>query len=189
MSRKTRSGSEFFSKINVLEIFTSHLRTLKNYKQSSYSRADITVFFVFPLIFSSAVVFSGFKLDKDLVGVLINVFAILAGFLFNLLVLVYEVTSRAVRVGNTVQQNNLSLDKLEEISSNVSFEVSLAIINVLLLAASSAFLEGVPNVVFSLIIFYLVTLFTLTLFMVVKRVHKLLLEEIQYQRKSLTSKS
>lgn len=189
MSNRLKPRSEFFSKINLSEIFLSHLDTLKNYRQSTYSRADIIIFFIFPLLLSSVIVFANFRLSKELIGVLINVFAIFAGLLFNLLVLIYEVISKAVKQENTAQENSLSLDKLEEISSNVSFEIVLSIFNVLLLTVATPFIEGLPNIVFSLVIFYLVTLFTLTLFMVLKRVHKLLSEEIKHQKKILASKS
>lgn len=189
MSNRSKAGFGFFSKINVNEIFISHLKTLKNYRQTSYSVADIFIFFVFPIFTSAVVVFLNFRLTKDFAGILINFFAILAGLLFNLLVLVYEVISKAVKQGNSYQENVLSLDRLEEISANISFEIVLSIFSLILLTISVAFLEGIPNIVLSFVVFYLVSLFILTLFMILKRVHKLLAEEIKHQRKALNNKS
>ena len=76
MSNKSGSSYEFFSKIDVSEVFSSHLKTMKNYRHNSYSYADILIFFVFPFILSSVAVFANFKLNTDLIGILINVFAI-----------------------------------------------------------------------------------------------------------------
>lgn len=189
MSNRSKRGFTFFSKIDIQEIFTSHCKTLKNYKQNSYSTADILIFFVFPSVLSFVVVFADFRLNKEVVGILINVSAIFAGLLFNLLVLIFDVISKAVKQVDSFQENILTLDRLEEISSNVSFEIVLSILNLLLLVISVAFFEGIPNIVFSFVVFYLVTLFTLTLFMILKRVHKLLAEEIKHQRKVLANNS
>jgi hypothetical protein len=185
MSSKSKSGSDFFSKVNISEVFLTHLKTLKKYRGSSYSKADIFLFFVLPGIITATIIYANVRLTENLAGILINVFAILAGFLFNLLVLVYEVVSKAVRKDSSVQENTLSLDRLEEISSNVSFEIVLSIFSLLFLVTSNGFSEGISNAILSSIVFYLFILFILTLFMILKRVHKLLLEEIVHQRKTL----
>lgn len=185
MSRKSSNSSIFFSKIDISGIFVNHLDTLKNYGSSSYSVADILVFFILPGIFSIAIVYGGLRLNPSLISILINVFAIFASLLFGLLILIYSVAPKTVKDSNTLAENTLALNRLEAIAFNVSFEVLLSILTVLLLLISVAFDKGVPNIVSSLAVIYLVALFTLTLFMILKRVHKLLDEEIQHQRKLL----
>lgn len=185
MSRKSITSSAFFSKVDISGIFINHLGTLKNYGSSSYSAADILVFFILPGIFSIAIVYGGLRLNQNLISILINVFAIFASFLFGLLILIYDVVSKTVKDSNTLAENRLALNRLEAIAFNVSFEVLLSILTVLLLLISVAFDKGVLSIISSLVVIYLVAVFTLTLFMILKRVHKLLDEEIQHQRKLL----
>jgi len=176
----------FFSKINISGIIKNHFGTLKNYGSNNYSVSNILLFFVAPLA-SSIVAVYAFKLslNKDVIGILINVFSIFAGLLFNLLVLVYDVISKVVKPNSTFQSNNLKINLLEEIYFNISFEILLSLFNVLLLAFASLFQQELINSILSIFVFWFVILFSLTLLMVLKRVHKLLSDEIEQQRKSI----
>ncbi|MFN6539343.1 MAG: hypothetical protein RM021_023735 [Nostoc sp. EkiNYC01] len=187
MPKSSSSGTspQIFSKINVLEIVTNHLSTLKEYGASKNSLSDLFLFFLVPFIISLGVVFLRIVLNKDLIGILINVFAIFAGLLFNLLVLVYDAASKAVKSSNSSQANSLKLEILEQIYFNISFEILLSLLIVVMLSISIMFNNGLANSVFSVFVFFLVISFTLTFLMVLKRVNKLLSQEIEQQKKSL----
>ncbi|MHC5935485.1 hypothetical protein [Nostoc sp.] len=109
-----------------------------------------------PLIISLCVVFFGIVLNKDLIGILINVFAILAGLLFNLLVLVYDAVSKAVKSSNSSQANSLKLESFQQIYFNISFEILLSLLIVIMLSISIMFNNGLANSIFSVFVFFLV---------------------------------
>ncbi|MEH2465993.1 hypothetical protein [Nostoc sp.] len=187
MPKSSFSGKspQIFSKINVLEIVTNHLNTLRDYGASKHSKFDIFLFFILPFIIGVCVVFSGIVLNKDLISTLINVFAIFAGLLFNLLVLIYDVSSKAAKPTNSVQANKLKLEILEQIYFNISFEILLSLLIVILLSISIMLNNGLANSVFSVLVFFLAILFILTFLMVLKRVNILISQEIDQQKKSI----
>lgn len=174
-----------FDKISIARIISDHISTLKDYGNSKYSKPDIILFFFIPFLISAASVYFGLRLNKDLVGILINVFSIFAGLLFNLLVLLYDVISKISGSAKSKQSTRLKIDLLEQVFSNISFEILLSLINVILLAISTLFDSKIANSSFSFFVFYLVILFTLSLLMVLKRVHKLLSDEIRDQKHSM----
>lgn len=176
-----------FTKINVLRIISDHIATLKDYNNPRHSRSDIILFFITPFFAGLVLVLFQVLLTKDLVGTLINVFAIFAGLLFNLLVLLYDAISKVEQSSNSLASLKLRIDTLEQIFSNISFKILLALVNVIILAISILFNGKEMNFVFSFLVFYLVILFTLSLLMVLKRIHKLLSDEIIEKRKSLNN--
>ncbi|WP_088242294.1 hypothetical protein [Calothrix rhizosoleniae] len=187
MPKSNSSGqkSSFFSKINVIEIVANHLSTLKEYRTNKKSISDLVLFFVFPFLVSLLLVHFRVVLNKELVGVLINVFAIFAGLLFNLLVLVYDAASKASSTKGSPQAYKLKLDILEQIYFNISFEILLSLLVVLLLAASITLKNSLINNIFSALVFYLIVLFTLTFLMILKRVNVLLSREIEHQKNTI----
>ncbi|MGF1981013.1 MAG: hypothetical protein RMY30_036250 [Nostoc sp. CmiSLP01] len=178
---------QFFSKINVLDIVKNHIDTLKDYNVTSYSIFDIFFFFIFPFLLSVFFVYLQIRLNKDLVGILINVFSIFAGLLFNLLILIYDVISKIVKSNNpNPNVDKLKIDTLEHLYFNISFEILLSLFIVILLSVSTLFTNSIANLIFSIFVFSFVITFSLTLLMVLKRVNKLLSHEIKVQRNSIS---
>ncbi|MGM3305774.1 hypothetical protein ACSQ6I_07235 [Anabaena sp. WFMT] len=177
--------SKLFAKINVLNIIKDHLDTLINYNSLKRSKSDAILFFAVPLILSITLVFFKITINKDFIGVLINIFAIFAGLLFNLLVLVYDVISKVVKSSNNAKSTKLRLSLLKEIYSNISFEILLALFSTIILSISILFTNSILINISSFLVFFLVALFTLTLLMVLKRVHKLLSDEIDEHSNSI----
>jgi FtsH-binding integral membrane protein len=174
--------SEILAKINILKIIQDHLDTLKDYGDENYSVEDIILFFIFPFLASFILVtFVQLRLSDSLIGILVNVFSIFAGLLFNLLVLVYDIISKLARPNDSSKKSDkFRINILKQIYSNISFEILLSLFNVLLLSVSSLFVKThLRNAIFSAAVFYLVILFTLTFLMVLKRVHKLLSDGIE----------
>ena len=111
-----------------------------------------------------------------MIAIVATSLSIFAALLFNLLLLIYDVTGRSAgSIGGT---NRLRQDVLSEVFSNISFAIlvaMVAIISVLILLM----VDGSPPAerALSAITYYLVTLFLLTLLMLLKRVHTLLQHE------------
>ena len=160
-------------KVNVLRIVVDHIGTLRDYSTKKYRFSDFLLFFGVPLAIAGALVYSYGSLQPNLISIVATSLSIFAALLFNLLLLVYDVTEKSK--GYREHSNGLRQRFLGEVFCNISFAILVAIgaiVSVLILVlANCSFLAAR---VLSFIIFYLVTLFLLTLLMLLKRVHVLL---------------
>jgi hypothetical protein len=193
-------GQEFsvsnpFAKINILRIVKDHISTFKNYGESTISKFDVLFFFVGPLLVSLFLVFSlKAQLTSELANLLITVFSIFAGLLFNLQILMFDAIGKVSNIeslpANLNNQSSLTrrMSLLESVSFNISFEVLLCLSGVLLLATSTVFRESKIQYIFSMASFYVVISFSLTLAMVLKRVHGMLSDEIRTQKELLRNR-
>ena len=170
-------------KINVSGIVLDHLGTLKELDSQSQSKYDLSLFFVFPLLTSILFSILNIRLDKDLVSILINVFAIFAGLLFNLLILMYDVISKQSGSNGKEEKDKIKFKLLKEIYYNISFGIFLSLVIVVILSISMIFLLKSFNSVLSFIVFALSILFVLTLLMILKRIHNLLSYDIEQMYK------
>lgn len=180
-----------FSKINILKIVIDHISTLKDFGRSKISRFDIFIFFIFPFLLSAFLIYFKVNLNNELANLLITVFSIFAGLLFNLQILMFDIVGKVSDVETlpdslvSKQSLNRRISILESVSLNISFEILLCILGVLVLATSTLSQKSAFQVLFSLIVFYIVILFALTLAMVLKRVHALLTDEIEIQKRKI----
>ena len=88
------------AKINIFQIITDHVATLKDYGRPRISKFDIFLFFIVPLLGSSLLVALKIQLNNALVNLLITVFSIFAGLLFNLQVLMFDVIGKVSNTEN-----------------------------------------------------------------------------------------
>lgn len=170
-------------KINVSSIVLDHLGTLKEIDSQSPSKYDLSLFFVFPLLISILFSVLNIRLDKDLVSILINVFAIFAGLLLNLLILMYDVISKQSGSNSKEEKDKIKFRLLKEIYYNISFGIFLSLVIVVILSISMIFLSKPFNSFLSFVVFALSILFVLTLLMILKRIHSLLSYDIEQMYK------
>ena len=77
------------NKINLLRIIVGHFDTLRDYSSDKRSWGDVVFFFGLPLLVAFLGLFWGWGLYVDALNALIAAFAIFAGLLLNLLILIY----------------------------------------------------------------------------------------------------
>ncbi len=178
-----------FTKINILSIVSDHIATLRNDRNGKVYWPDIVLFFVLPLLISILLLSLGVLLTNEITNAIVTSLSLFAGLLFNLLVLVYEILSRK---SFTPRQKTA----LREIYVNISFgilvslttivlsllhfiEIHKCTVNLCLLGkcAPQAVYICIPDWFISLIVYYLFINFVLTLFMILKRIYKLMSEE------------
>lgn len=182
-------------KINVLPIFKDHFYTLRNYGKEKVSKLDSFLFFFFPLLISAVLYYFNIHLTNSFANILITVFSIFAGLLFNLQILMFDAIGKVSsaemlpEIFASQQSLNVRISLLETISLNVSFEILLCLSGVLILAASTLFKNMVAQAIFSVISFYIIIVFSVTLAMVLKRVHALLKNEIAIQKGILKNRA
>lgn len=166
------------SKVNVGLIVKDHWRTLYDVPagRSRPSTGDILTFYFVPAVAGALLYWSGVRLPDETVAVLVTAYAVLAGLLFNLLVLTH-------RIARDVLSSNVPDDYrrlLREVYTNISYAVLIAFLTLLLLIAIAvvadryrAPLEGFG--------FFALGHFLLTMLMVVKRAHVVLRKEFDRQ--------
>jgi len=177
-----------FTKISVLSIIKDHISTLKNNKTNRIYFPDIVLFFILPAAIAGALTYLRVQLNDALVNALITSFSIFSALLFNLLLLVYDISGKnsaqsksrdPLEVRRGIQRHEL----LKEIYVNVSFSILISTITVVILLAYFLKTDNcnflMVNIcslqwLLALIVYYFSIQFLLTLFMVLKRIYKLL---------------
>ena len=164
-----------FEKINISRIVRDHVSTLRDYHTKRYRPSDFFLFFGFPAVVAAIVLYFCGVLGSSLITIVATSLSIFAALLFNLLLLTYD----AIRKTNdTGSSDTLRRDFLRELFSNISFAIFVAIIAIVLVLVLVLLDKAtVAQNVFSFFIYYLVSVFVLTLLMVLKRMHVLLAKE------------
>lgn len=146
------------------------------------------LFFFLPAAIASLTGYLGISLNDGLVNALITSFSIFSALLFNLLLLVYNISEKKVDLPQTNDQvenkrRAKSRELLQEIYINVSFSILVSITTI---AALLTYFLKVSNCkilsidvcslqwLLSFVIYYLVIQFILDLFMILKRIYILL---------------
>ena len=182
-------------KIDVHRIVKDHFSTLRKTGSDEPDPWDVALFFAVPSGFTLLLMLLfGLRVGSGLSNALFTALSIFAGLLFNLLVLVYDIVNREDAEETGVRER-LRATVLREVFANVSYAilVSLAIVfligilnlsfvggllgNVLDdLCHQNGWLCNLPIVKWLLdfLILSLASNFTLTLLMVLRRVHLLL---------------
>ena len=138
---------------------------------------DFLLFFVFPIIVSTLLVWKGYSFKEQL-GNLIAAISIFGGFLFNLLAIIYSQMENIKKDAET-EDDKVKKRFINEIHINISFCIVLSICIVLtLLLTTIDILEfkylDVLNKIINGLNYFLMILFLLTLTMILNRVYILL---------------
>lgn len=166
-----------FSKINLFKIISDHIKTFTDATSGKFIISDFLVFIGIPIIVSIIVSIRGLYISNELITLLVTSLSIFAALLFNLLLLIYDI----VRKGNDNKTpSEIKWKLLKEIYSNISFCILLSINAVIFLLAASITTNGSwVDQMIDIVITFLVSMFMLALFMILKRVHVLLSNEIK----------
>ena len=169
------------SKINVLPIMRGHLETLRDYSTGKLSVWDVVVFFLVPFVLGALGVRFGWGFSVEALNALLAAFAIFAGLLLNLLLLVYTFASEGFDHGLLAR---VKARFIREVHSNIAYSVlvSVCIVVVALVAVvrlksgSSPPERTGPYMTFVLV--YLAVHFGATLLMILKRIHAMISEKL-----------
>lgn len=177
-----------FNKISILNIIKDHINTLKNNRTGKLSYLDIILFFLLPCVVSSLLIYTGISLNDALANALITSLSIFSALLFNLLLLVYDISDKKLNLPETndefekIQRSKIR-NLLQEIYINISFSILVSITTVTTLLI---YFVKISNCIFfsinicsfqwllALVIYYLIIQFALNLIMILKRIYILL---------------
>jgi hypothetical protein len=169
------------NKINVLRIVADHFRTLRDFQTGKLALSDLFTFLGLPLVCAAASVYFKITFTSDVLISILTAFSIFAGLLFSLLLLVFSLTDKF-----DPQSMLFALRKqlFAELYENISFAIliSMAIVTLTLIAGVRK--EGVTGefhtgrIITSSLVFLMIN-FILTILMVLKRMHALLMQALK----------
>ncbi len=165
---------DFINKINVKGIVLGHWETLKDGETGSRIN-DVCLFYLVPLVAAALCAATEITLTHNAINILTNAMAIMAGLLFNLLVVLQGLSASPAR-----PRNERVRSFAKEVYNNIAYAIvaSLSSLVPLVIAAGSQSPQWSFHVS-SAIAIALVVHFALTMFMVLKRMHAMLSTEFQ----------
>lgn len=171
-----------FRKIDVNLIIRDHIKTLVDYATGKLMPADIFLFFILPLIIAVLIIWVlKFPVNESSANALITSLSVFSALLFNLLLLIYDIIRKEdEKTCRRSRRQAVMREFLRQIYSNISFCIFVAVLCVIiLLFAYFDTQSALYYQILSLLVYYLVGVFLLTLLMVLRRVHVLLKKEIE----------
>ena len=180
------------TKINVWRIVQDHFSTFRNFDTDTVSVIDYFLFLGIPVGATGLCWKIGFNFGPDVLNALLAAFSIFAGLLLNLLVLICGFAGQE-RFSGYDASSTTRRRFLREIHQNLSYAilVSIAVVVVALIGLSAikytdpagAKIQNPHPVLTGALVFF-ISNFVLTLLMVLKRMHYLLLQEFSGPRSS-----
>ncbi|NMC57791.1 MAG: hypothetical protein GYA51_00125 [Candidatus Methanofastidiosa archaeon] len=165
-----------FDKINPINILKDHFNTLIDFKTKKILKTDILLFFVLPFAIAVILILTKNTLS-NIANILITAFSIFAALLLNLLLLIYSILGK--EKGSSIK-NDIKIKLLEEIYKNISFCILISIYCLLFLFATFIISNKFILPILELIVYFLLGVFILSLFMILKRVHKIFGDEFNH---------
>ncbi len=189
----------FFERISPVSIIKNHFATLRNDRTDSYDFIEAILVIALPIAIAWAFCAVPISINDTIANSLLNLFAIMGGFLINALVLLATRKAEELRYKATLknQQPNDPLEEqavlerirlLEETSHNTSFGILVCLLAVLCCVGVTA-TEKTQQIVipkidyvihlenaFSFLIIMFLTLFMFIILMVTKRVNNIFCE-------------
>jgi uncharacterized membrane protein len=162
-------------KLDVSNIIRSHYGTLIDVRTKRIGFGDILCFGLIPVSVSVGLFMEGIRFNATAVSLSITGLSVLAGLLFNLLLLTQTV-GRQRRDDSLTSAAETAL--LREVFNNIAFAILVALVCIILCVLWSLLdSAGLVAVAVELILYTLLSLFILTLLMVLKRIHVILSQE------------
>jgi len=183
-----------FTKISVTAIVKAQLSTFRNAGTGKLHLPDVILFLILPAVASFLLVATKVVLNDGLSNALITSFSIFSALLFNLLLLIYDISSKSTAhikgSNDPVERKRIARrhSLLKEIYTNVSFAILVATVAIVVLLISFLNIDvcELANVktchtteFLPFVIYYFSIQFLLTLFMILKRVYVLLAQAFE----------
>jgi hypothetical protein len=161
--------------IDLIPIVKDHFNTLRSHSTNRIMWSEVVFFYGTPVILGGASCTLGWKIGG--VGNILASFAILAGLLFNLLVLLFDVAAKARQAGGPGDQND-RLKLAKQMQANVTYALLTALAAAGILGVASGMGMEKVNRWLSGILLILFAHFILTLLMIMRRIRSAFLNSL-----------
>lgn len=156
-------------KIDVSEIVKDHLKTLVNAKTGRPDFRDIFFFLLAPCLVTALLIFNCVALTSDFVNALIGGLSIYVGLSLNFIALVFDLASK--KTFKTKERKDLIRETVANISVSIFYSIFIIVFSLL---ANVSFIK----VYATASCYFIIMQFLLTLLMILKRIYKLLTEQL-----------
>jgi hypothetical protein len=149
---------------------------MRDYAGKRGPTGDIVLFYGIPLVVAGII--AGplhVRMDETALTASITSLAIFAGLLFNLLVLAHGLLKKDPASDRTADERTL----LQEVYANISYSILIALVALIVLISLAMVENDRVGLVLTVLAFFLLGNFGLTLLMVLKRTHTLLRREFR----------
>ncbi|MEV5083123.1 hypothetical protein AB0K74_31350 [Streptomyces sp. NPDC056159] len=164
--------------IDVIPIIKDHFKTLRSHRDNRIMWKQVVFFYGIPLLLGAIDTILAWRIGG--VGNILTAFAILAGLLFNLLVLLFDVASKAAQAGG-LGDDNSRLKLAKQLQANVTYALLVALLTASILGVASGMKMETVNRWLSGILLVLLAHFSLTLLMIVRRIRSAFLNSLTAQ--------
>jgi len=167
-----------FALIDIREIVKKHYETLM---EDTKLRFIVLNFLIIPSLISSYFIWTNNLLTRNAVNTLITAFAIFTGLLLNVIFILFDIVDKSWRKTVQVSENRTKLLKHLYANSLYSLFISAVILVLLIGATISELWDGNSSilVITSVIVYFLVFHFLITLLMILKRLFVLLFRHFE----------
>lgn len=156
-------------------------RTFVNhkYKNEPINYPAFVLFWTVPFILSLVACLFNIPLTSTLTNVLLVALSIFAALLFNVLLLIYDVSRKSERTQTENVDPKILKTYVQDTFSAISFSVLISILTIVFLIMASLDINYIPFVLaLRFVIYYLVTVFVMSLFIDLRKIYVLLQYEI-----------
>lgn len=158
------------SKINIFQIITNHLATLRNVNTKRMAFDDLLTFLLIPLIISIGLILLKVCLNDSAITIIITTLSILVGLLFNVIVIIFDIIKR----DNTKRLKNKIL---HELLTNISFSIILSIV-IILFTLMTYFTNECVKLLSTGFVYFFLCIYFFTVLMIIKRMYQMFINEL-----------
>lgn len=177
--------SNLLDRINISSIFVSYLSSLEDYDTKKVANGFLVLFFVVPFITSLVLSITHIAVNWDLSRVLMPTYSLFTGLLFALLLFIFRDASETSSLEVPYLSAMLKLNMLRTVAFEVSYSIALCLFGVFFIVLLNTFSWKYFQLFGSFISFYVLIAFLLNLLMILKSLHKLLVNEFNFQESEL----
>jgi amino acid transporter len=165
------------SKFSVNRIVSDHISTLRINGTDNRDWSAIFTNFILPLIVAILFIYYGIIIVSREFTVILTAFSVFAALLLNLMILVFSIVNRE-KEKDEEKRDIMKIQLLKETYENIQFTVLTSVIIIVVIL----FMLFIPfntylALILSFVVYYLVFVFIVTLFMVLKRTHSIMSKE------------
>lgn len=158
------------AKVDIRAIWGNHIATLKDERTDQTSYPDLFLFYAVPVVLGALVYLVGVRVSDNAIDVLTNALAILAGLLFNLLVML-----QTIKWPDEHPQKRSLLELATQSYHNIAYAIIVSLVALVLLVVSANYTSGSEGrAILGSAVSAAVIHFGLTMCMVLKRMHSML---------------
>lgn len=165
-----------FDKINIKKIVNHHFATIKNANTGKASKDDILTFFIVPILTATLLVLFLIELKTDAINIIVSTLSIFVGLMFNIIVLIFDIVKRDA-------SQKIKNEVLKQLLANISFAIVLSIFAILV-TLCTYFSNCFIKFFFTWFAYFSLSLFLITLLMILKRMYNIFINEMEELEKN-----